>query len=624
MWFKRALPLLLVILVICAAPASANENKSIVSLATNKRFAEAVSLYKNRDYNPSSIILEDIAENMRGLSTTMRGVIYVMASKAAEQGRNARAYEFWGMATAKFARAGTTWKTVKKELGQKLQLANLGASTPVAAGIGEISSGVSLPPEAGRIQTAWNLFELSDYSRPVAGLKVNDSTAQIWDSVEQHNEQAMVIPYSEGGLAGVGATPSTAPRQNAYGQPPAVPMGRAVPMNAPAQAKASQMASQRMPGNVRGAADLAWAYFQRNHQPSTGLFNGLDLYPVATVWEIGSSIAALVSAEGLSIITKNDFHRRMRLLLQTLASMDLYNNELPNKLYFTDTARMVGEDQMPSTKGLGWSAIDVGRLLLWLKITEKLHPALEPATQAVFKRFRTERLVFDGMLTGVNLWAGKENATTEGFFGYGPYAAQALQLWELNAWASRDYRPHIQEKTIFGISVPYDTRPGATLSSKPFALIQMEFGRSDQDEDRLARAIYEVQSRRFEQTKIATASGDGRIDRSPWFATSAIIAASGNAEWQCLSPFSNQPLDLYWASTGIAFAWDALYNTAYTRKLVDIFMPLAIKGKGFQAGKYDSGGTNTAVTLDTNALILEAALYRHLGGAILTGGKKGK
>ena len=352
------------------------------------------------------------------------------------------------------------------------------------------------------------------------------------------------------------------------------------------------------------------------------MFNGLDLYPVTTMWEVGSSLAALVSAEGLSIITKDDFSRRTRLLLQTLASMDLYNNELPNKLYFTDTARMVGEDQAPSSIGLGWSAIDVSRLLLWLKIIETRHPGLKAATQAVFKRFRTERLVQDGHLSGANLWAGKENITIEGYFGYGPYGARALGLWGLNAWASRDYRPHLKEKKIMGVTVPYDTRPGASLSSKPFVLSLIEFGRTGDDEERLARAIYEVQAKRFERTKIPTAPGDGRIDRAPWFATSAIIADGGKKDWQCLSPYTTQQLDLFWASTEIVFAWDALYNTAYTRKLVELFMPLSEKKKGFQAGKYDNGGLNTALTLDTNALILESAFYRHIGSSLLKNGNK--
>jgi len=106
------LPILLFAIMAFSVPAPAAETKDLVSLATNKRFAEAVALYKNKDYNPAAIILEDIAENMHGLSTRMRGVIYVMASKAAEEGGNARAYEFWGMATAKFARAGTTWSSV--------------------------------------------------------------------------------------------------------------------------------------------------------------------------------------------------------------------------------------------------------------------------------------------------------------------------------------------------------------------------------------------------------------------------------------------------------------------------------------------------------------------------------
>ncbi len=593
-------------------------------LVSSPTFAEAVVLYKNGKYDPAALLLDDLARNLRGISPEVSGLVFVMASHAAENAGNARAYESWGMATARFARAGMSWQQVRSTLDQQLEMARLGASGPAAVGAGQspgfAGPAVNLPPEAGRLSTAWKLFGLKHYKRPSPGLRREMTADQIWNEMDGGAEAPVtVIPYSEG-VWGQQEPGAINEQDIVEGPPPrrtpSVPAHlRDVPHDhSGAAAAASYAAStQRKKPTVSEqylrSARIAWKYFQRNYQPATGLYNGLDLYAVTTVWEIGTSLAALNAAHHLEIITDAEFKQRTGLMLQTLSSMDLYNNELPNRLYLANSARMAGEDQKPTSTGIGWNGPDIARLLLWLKKTAGKHPEFKPICDKIFLRLRTERLVKDANITSLSVYLNKEKIENETGFGLPSYAAEALKLWELDAWRVRDYRPQLGSKSIYGINVPFN-KSGPAISSTPFTLLLMEFGRTDTEQDRMIRSIYEVQAARYQKTGKLTAADAGRIDRSPWRAQSAIITSSGKNEWQCLSPYSDKQLPLFWASTATAFCWDALYNTAYTRKLVQELTPLHDKNKGFMAGKYDNGETNKAITLETNGLILEAAMYR--------------
>ncbi|NDV27699.1 DUF3131 domain-containing protein [Desulfovibrio sp. JC010] len=621
--------ILFVILLIFVVSISHAAFDGVGQLVSSPTFAEAVALYKNGKYDPSALLLDDLARNLRGISPEVSGLVFVMASRAAENAGNARAYESWGMATARFARAGMSWQQVRSTLDQQLEMARLGASGPAAVGTGQspgfAGPAVNLPPEAGRLATAWKLFGLKHYQRPAPGLRREMTADQIWNELDDGVEAPVtVIPYSEGvwgqpqssaklNEQNFGAIPIPRPVLNQTSVLPShlkeVPHDHSGAAAAASYAASTQQKKPAVSEQYMRAARIAWKYFQRNYQPATGLYNGLDLYAVTTVWEIGTSLAALNAAHALEIITDAEFKQRAGLMLQTLSSMDLYNNELPNKLYFADSARMVGEDQKPTSSGIGWNGPDIGRLLLWLKKTADLHPEFKPICDKIFQRMRTERLVKDGGIFSMSVYLNKEQLQPEAGFGLPSYAAESCKFWNLDAWKTRDYRPQLGFKNVYGINVPFN-KSGPAISSTPFALMLMELGRSGSEQDRLIRTIYEVQAARFKKTAKLTAADTGRIDRSPWVAQSAIITSGGKSEWQCISPYADTSLPLFWVSTATAFCWDALFNNAYTRKLVQELFPLHDIEKGFMAGKYDTGQINKAITLETNGLILESAMYR--------------
>ena len=78
-------------------------------------------------------------------------------------------------------------------------------------------------------------------------------------------------------------------------------------------------------------ARIAWRYFERNYQPSTGLVNSVDGYPNTSMWDVGSTVLATLAAHELGLIDAATFATRVDALLWTLTMQRLFQGELPNK-----------------------------------------------------------------------------------------------------------------------------------------------------------------------------------------------------------------------------------------------------------------------------------------------------
>ncbi|PLP03242.1 hypothetical protein CWN13_22685, partial [Klebsiella pneumoniae] len=119
-------------------------------------------------------------------------------------------------------------------------------------------------------------------------------------------------------------------------------------------------------------AKNAWQYFVANFQPTTGLVNAVNKYPSTTMWDSASYLAAMTAARELGIIDKAEFDRRMLKFLATLNKLDLFRNELPNKAYNTISGQKVNYQNKPGE--IGYSALDIGRMLIWLKVIKERYP----------------------------------------------------------------------------------------------------------------------------------------------------------------------------------------------------------------------------------------------------------
>ena len=105
---------------------------------------------------------------------------------------------------------------------------------------------------------------------------------------------------------------------------------------------------------------IAWKYFQNNTIESTGLANSANAYKSTTLWDSSSYLLAVISAKRLEIIDQQEFVSRVNKFLVTMLALPLYEDKLPNKVYNTETLKMVDYNNKATDKGLGWSAIDIG------------------------------------------------------------------------------------------------------------------------------------------------------------------------------------------------------------------------------------------------------------------------
>jgi hypothetical protein len=368
-------------------------------------------------------------------------------------------------------------------------------------------------------------------------------------------------------------------------------------------------------------ARQAWSYFQRNWNDETGLVNSVDGFASVSMWDQAAAIAALVSAKELNIVPAAEFEAKMSKMLKTLASMPLYKGELPNKVYNAKTLVPVNYGQLEKREEIGWSAIDLGRMAIWLKIVGTKYPKMRLETEAIWKHWQVKRLTNNGQMYGTAVIKGKEQYNQEGRLGYENYAAYGLKLWGLDVKKALDYQSNAAFVDLYGQGIPYDRRDfknsGANnyVLSEPYILDGIETGFQALPKA-YADRILAAQEARYKATKQLTAVTEDNLDRPPYFVYSSLFV---NGEpWATIADTGQKHNDLRFLSAKAAIGWYVLYNTAYTSQLFD-FVQDNLKSKdGWYNGFYESlRQPNKALTANNNGVILESLLYKKVGQPLI-------
>ncbi|MEM7252914.1 MAG: DUF3131 domain-containing protein [Pseudomonadota bacterium] len=361
----------------------------------------------------------------------------------------------------------------------------------------------------------------------------------------------------------------------------------------------------------RAVAQAAWRYFVSNRQSNTGLYNSVSGYTFSSTWGIASSLAAMISAEQLGIIKAKKFNELAGHFLTTLEQLPLYNGELPNREYDVRTGKMVDSRNRPSNVGSGWSAVDIGRLLVWLKVLGYWYPDFDERVRGVVGGWNFDRLTQNQQMNGVFFDGQNEHIFQEGRLGYEQYAALGLSLWQLALPNALDY-DELEVTSVEGQTVAYDRRPYSFLTLEPFILGKLELDTVDSEFVRFLFELYELQKARFKQTAVLTAATEDALDREPWFAYHNI--ASANDAWICQGHNGNAIPGCQFLSTKAAMGLASIFDDEYSKQLRDAVSQFIDPRQGFFAGQYDSGEMNKALSVNTNAVVLEAMLYLHRGG----------
>lgn len=365
-------------------------------------------------------------------------------------------------------------------------------------------------------------------------------------------------------------------------------------------------------------ARTAWSYFNNNMDKKTGLVSSVEGYPSTTMWDTASSMMGFIAAYELGLSSKKDFDWRISATLKSLRDMPLYNGVLPNKAYNVETLQMVDYANNPVSEGVGWSAVDIGRVFVPLNIITWNYPEHTKLVSEVIAKWDLSELLQDGIMVGA---ARDEEGQTiniqEGRLGYEQYAAKSLNLVGRDVSAALDYGQNMQLRTIGSFEIPVDRRSPERYAahnyivSEPFILDGVEFG-FDRVSREMAWRVYQAQEERYLTTGQLTAVSEDHLDRAPYFVYNTIFS-SGKA-WNALTQDGQDASNFRTVSTKTAFGWHALYRTEYTQQLVDSLVNYREQGKGWYAGMYEGDWSpNKALTANTNGVVLESLFYKAKG-----------
>jgi hypothetical protein len=368
------------------------------------------------------------------------------------------------------------------------------------------------------------------------------------------------------------------------------------------------------------ASRVAWAFVNRNYQPSTGLARAHDTYQYVTMWDVASGLGATYAAHELGLVSDAVYTQRIQRALATLSTMDLFDGAAFNKSYDSKTGKMIDRSQRISRRGYGWSATDIGRLLIWLRIIAVNQPEFASQANAVVRRLNVTRLITDGYLQGTDIDPRTDQLRVypEGRMGYEQYAAAGLALWGFRAEKALDARLNALPVQVLGVTIVADKRGDERITSEPYIMMGMETGWYSPELREQAWRVLAAQEARYKATGTITMASEDALPDPPYYFYYYNIYRQGRpfvVDAPAGSGFVESPR---WLSSKAAFAWHALLPSPYTLTALQAVQGAGLPGRGWGAGVYEGTLRPTGdASLNTAALILEAALYQLRGHPFL-------
>lgn len=357
----------------------------------------------------------------------------------------------------------------------------------------------------------------------------------------------------------------------------------------------------------------AWAYFRSTRSGQTGLVETVAGSGFATPATMGDQIAAAIAADRLKIIDKREFDDTVSGLLNFLVSAPLSNGEMPGRFYSTRTGALI--DPPALAHDPGWSAVEAGRLLVWLRILADKYPIYEPYVIKAVARWQTCRAVDDAgrLRRALPSAKGFRNEPDNGS-GYADYAAQGFRAWGEAVVTD----PAPSDATVRVEDIDFTIVGKEPLLAAPYALLGIEFGwktpagGEEAREKETEAKLWAVQAARWQRTGLATARSDFRRTSAPYLVTDAVLA--DGYPWSTTGDDGQAQPGLALTSTRAAFLMTALHGGDYAKRLLASVGTLYDPGAGWYEGRYEaSGAYEWTRTAATNAAVLEALLTKQAG-----------
>ena len=362
----------------------------------------------------------------------------------------------------------------------------------------------------------------------------------------------------------------------------------------------------------------AWSYVTRE-VTSAGFVGATRNYPFLTVWDMGSELAAAWSARELGFITPAEYKAFVGRTLSSIETMPLYDGAAFNRMYSAASGRMVDSKAQVSDKGMGWSALDHGRLLVWLKLVGNDDPSFAVRTQAIVSRLDMGRLVKDGYMQGEEISAktGLHRAYQEGRVGYEQYAAEGFALWGAKLEPALDFAVNGRPVVVNGQTIITDARGGDVMTSEPFVMMGLELGWKTPTWRNLSLSVLAAQEARFRQTGIVTMVSEDAIPVPPAYFYYYLLYHEGKPF--VVTTVSGTASDSFprWVSAKAAFGYHALAPSDYTWRALQA-VKFGGDAEGWTAGVFEGTKSSTKTyNLNTAAVVLESAAYMKRGCAFV-------
>jgi len=340
-------------------------------------------------------------------------------------------------------------------------------------------------------------------------------------------------------------------------------------------------------------ARIAWRYFENNTQPQTGLVNGSDKQPRVTLWQMGDTLIALLAARELDLVKEAEFDARLTRLLGTLNRLTLTDTRTPGRLYSSRTATPIDFSGKPVKSG--WSAKDMARLMLALRLTAERAPQYREYLDKIILRWNFCPVMDnEGELRSASLQDGQTVVRDELRLGESEYAATAFHLWGFPV--GKALIPPSRNVIIYQRSLAVDARDPRTtwqpslLSTLPAMLPGLEFGwqppgvPSDVQKTLRERAegVWLSQKTRWERDKVLTARADFYLAQAPWHVEDTVWG-NGYA-WNTLGDDGRYYPRLAQVTTKAVFVLWTLWETEYTDALMAVTTHLNNPEQGWFEG----------------------------------------
>lgn len=364
-------------------------------------------------------------------------------------------------------------------------------------------------------------------------------------------------------------------------------------------------------------ARIAWQYFRTARNGATGLVDAVAGGGFATTSTLGDQIAAAIAARRLGVIDAREFDAAVTQVLVFLGGAPLAGGQLPARFYGIGTGQLMDPPQAGTDPG--WSGVELGRLLFWLRALAVQYPQYAYAVAGAVDRWDVCAILDqDGTILQRTPGAGGLVLSPDRGSGYEALAAQGLRAWGMSPAngvpAIRDYSVEAE-----GIAFPIGTAeaPMPPLHPVPFALVEIESGWGSRAAGAspgaraMAQRLFDAQERRRAGSGIATARGDFRRTSDPYAVTGSVVGAG--TPWNTIDAGGKSHAALALVSTKAAFAQWAV-DASRAKAAMAVVGTLYDRETGWFEGRYESsGGYEWTRTASTNAIVLEALLYRELG-----------